>query len=179
MTSNTINAQRVLEERRHNIVTEKQTDVMNRETQRHNLAFEAITKQGNYLSYNASIYGSNMHLAGVKYSADRSYQSAIYSANLNARTQRDIARINQNTQLQTARINAATQRLVSQQRYDASLYQANLSASTQRMTAKWRNRTDTQISYARNNTEVITAGMKSGATIFGSAVGAISKVAGR
>ena len=80
MTSNAIAAYRATEEHRHNLVYEEQQDRAINENIRHNKAYEAITQQGNYMHYQASIYGSNMAYKSAIYSADRHYAAARYSA---------------------------------------------------------------------------------------------------
>lgn len=151
MTQNAIAAYRAVEEHRHNLVYEEQQNAAIQENMRHNKAYEAITRQGNILSYQASIYGSKMHYAATKYASDKSYAATVYSANknyaaniyaaqLNARNVRyntdatnranlAIARGNQQVSTANALISSRTQR-----------YGSNLNAQVQRENISNQNR---------------------------------------
>lgn len=177
MTSNAIAAYRATEEHRHNLVYEQQQQQAINENIRHNKAYEAITQQGNFLHYQASIYGSNMayksaiysadkHYAATKYSAERSYAAAKYSADKNAGTQKYIAGIQSGTQryvanthrnsnMEVAKMSNQTQRFINRQ---------NISVQRESILNQFR------MNAATNQTHIITSGIGAFSNMAGSAV---------
>lgn len=175
MTSNAIAAYRATEEHRHNLVYEELQQQSIRENIRHNKAYEAITQQGNFLHYQASIYGSNMAYKSAVYSADKHYAAAKYSADKSYAATKYSSDKNANTQKYVSGIQSRTQRYVANTSRNASIEVAKLSNQTQRFINKQNVTVQREsilnqyrMNAATNQTHILTTGINAFSNLAGS-----------
>lgn len=188
MTSQSIAAFNAVEQARHNVVVERHEhrrldqDLKRiNEEIRHNQAYEAITKQGQQLQYNASIYASKMHYAGSVYSANKNYQAAVYTANKQASTQRYLGLLNAQNQMSIAQLNANTAKYAANKQYSSSIYNADMhyassaySANKSYMSNLQRIQADRAMNAATNQTHLLTTAISSFAGLSGNAMRAFT-----
>lgn len=112
MTTNQIAYNALLENKRHNIAYETETNRHNVEvesqgrqqlfeTNRHNVATEANQRYAAELNYAGTIYSADRHYAATVYSADRNYAASVYATNVSR--QNTIDTITSNQKLSTMR----------------------------------------------------------------------------
>lgn len=167
MTNNAILAFNAKEIQRHNLVSERQNFLNLKENARHNRVYEAITQQGNYLNYGASIYNANMHYKGVKYSADSNARTSMNIARVNAANQYAIASLNARTTLESSRLQAKTNIKTTQINANTSKYVANVQkvsnmyATNQSARVQLANIANQyKMNAATNQTTLISTGMR-------------------